>query len=470
MAMSYREEQDSLGSIKIPQDRMWGASTQRTLENFKIGRDFFPREMIWALALVKRAAAEANYKLKLIEWEKAEAVKQAAVEVMDGKWDEHFPLVVWQTGSGTGFNMNMNEVIANRACGLLGKKPGDKTLVHPNDHVNLSQSSNDVIPTAMHISAVERMRVHLIPHLQELKKSLKEKEKQFEKIIKVGRTHLMDAAPITLGQEFSAYAAQLEKNEKRLEFSLKDLLELPLGGTAVGTGLNTVESFDQEAVLAIKKETGRGFTPAQNKFEGISAHDALSHLSSALKTLALSLTKIANDIRWMASGPLCGLAEISIPAGEPGSSIMPGKINPTQCEALTMVCAQAAGNDTAVSIGNRGGAFELNAFKPLIIRNVLHSIDILGSAMESFSKNCVEGISANKEQIKKYLDQCLQMAAALNPHIGYDKTAEIVKSAVKSGKGLRQSALDLGLVKACDFDEWVKAEDMLHPKKQLSKD
>lgn len=464
--MEFREEKDSLGTVQIQKDRLWGAGTQRSIENFKIGKETFPREMIWALALIKKSAAEINYKFKLIEWEKSEAIQQAGIEVMEGKWDDHFPLVIWQTGSGTQTNMNVNEVIANRACQLLEGEPGNKNLIHPNDHVNKSQSSNDVLPTAMHIASVEQLKVHLLPAIKELKNSLKTKEKEFQKIIKVGRTHLMDAAPLSLGQEFSAYVCQMEKNEKRIENSLDGLFELVIGGTAVGTGLNTVQSFAEQISQSIKKETGRNFFSAQNKFEGISAHDALVHLSSSLKTLAVSLMKIANDIRLMGSGPLCGLAELMLPANEPGSSIMPGKINPTQCEALTMVCSQVIGNDMAVSIGGMSGAFELNAFKPLIIRNTLHSIDILGSAMLSFSQKCIEGLKVNNEKIKQYLDQCLMLATALTPHIGYDKASEIVHFSHKNKISLKQSAEKLGYMKADEFDRLVRPEDMLHPLKK----
>ena len=467
--MKFREETDSLGSVQIPSDRLWGPQTQRSLQNFKIGGEAFPREMIWALAVIKHCTAKVNHTLKLLEWEKSEAIGQSAIEVMEGRWDSHFPLVIWQTGSGTQTNMNANEVIANRACQLLGGNPGDKNLIHPNDHVNQSQSSNDVFPTAMHMASVERLRVHLIPALKELINSLQKKEKHFQNIIKVGRTHLMDAAPLSLAQEFSAYISQLKKNEKRIEGCVPDLMELAVGGTAVGTGLNTIESFAEQTVKAINKETGRDFIPASNKFEGISAHDALVHLSSALKTLAVSLMKIANDIRWLASGPRCGLNELQLPANEPGSSIMPGKVNPTQCEALTMVCAQVIGNDTAVSVGGMQGALELNAFKPLIVRNTLHSIDILGSAMLSFSKNCIEGLKANKEQIKKYLDQCLMLATALNPHLGYDKAGKIVQSACQNKTTLKQSAVKLGFLSEEEFDRLVRPEDMLKPSPLKSK-
>ena len=464
--MKFREEKDSLGAVKIPHDRLWGAASQRSIENFPIGKETFPREMIWALAVIKKCTAHVNYKLGLIEWEKSEAIGQAAVEVMEGRHDEHFPLVIWQTGSGTQTNMNMNEVLANRALQLLGKQPGDKNSIHPNDDVNKSQSSNDVFPSAMHIAVVERLYVHILPALKELIKQLKIKEKSFEKIIKIGRTHLMDAAPLSFAQEFSGYIAQLEKNQKRIEQSLPDLSELALGGTAVGTGLNTVETFAELAVQEISKETGRDFIPAKNKFAEISAHSALVHLSSVLKTLSVSLMKLADDIRWMASGPRCGLGELILPANEPGSSIMPGKVNPTQCEALTQVCAQVIGNDTAVVLGGMNGHFELNAFKPLIIRNVLHSIDLLGSAMLSFSKRCIEGLKVNDKQIKKYVQDCLMLATALNPHIGYDKASQIVYAAYNNGTTLKEEAVRLGFVKEDEFDRLVQAENMIHPSKK----
>ncbi len=464
--MKFREEKDSLGAVKIPQDRLWGAVSQRSVENFPIGREVFPREMIWALAVIKKCAAHVNYKLGLIEWEKSEAIGQAAVEVMEGRWDDHFPLVVWQTGSGTQTNMNMNEVLANRALQLLGEPPGSKNKIHPNDDVNKSQSSNDVFPSAMHIAVVERLYVHLLPAVKEFTKQLKIKEKSFEKVIKVGRTHLMDAAPLSFAQEFSGYTAQIEKNEKRIEQSLPDLFELALGGTAVGTGLNTVEGFSEQVVQAISEETGRSFVSAKNKFAEQAAHDALVHLSGVLKTLSVSLMKIANDIRWMASGPRCGLGELILPANEPGSSIMPGKVNPTQCEALVQVCTQVIGNDTAVSVGGMQGRFELNTFKPLIIRNVLHSIDLLGSAVLSFSKRCIEGLQINEKNVEKYVQDCLMLATALNPHIGYDKASQVVSSAYENGTTLKEEAVRLGFVKEDEFDRLVKVENMIHPSKK----
>lgn len=464
--MKSREEKDTLGSVSIPADKLWGASTGRSLENFKIGKETFPREIIWALAIIKKAAAQVNYDLKVLEWEKSDAIKQAAIEVMEGRWDSHFPLVIWQTGSGTQTNMNANEVIANRAIQILKGNLGDKNLIHPNDHVNRSQSSNDVIPTAMHIAIVERLYTHLLPALDELCKQLNQKASEFQKIIKIGRTHLMDAAPITLGQVFQTFAVQIEKNKKRVCSTLPDLMELPIGGTAVGTGLNTLDHYDTLMVKEINKETKRDFKVASCKFEHISSHDAVAHLSTTLKTLSLSLMKIANDIRWMGSGPRAGLGELRLPTNEPGSSIMPGKINPTQCEALTMVCAQVIGNDSACSIGGMSGNFELNAFKPLIIRNTLHSIDILSASISSFVQKCLQGLKINEEQIRKNLDQSLMLATALNPHIGYDKASEIVYAAYKNNTTLKEEAIRLKYLSEEDFDRIVDPSKMIRPSKK----
>ena len=463
--MKFREEKDTLGTVQVPQDRLWGAQSQRSLENFNIGQETFTREMIWALAVVKKCVAQTNAQLHLLDWEKSEAISEAAVEVMEGKWDEHFPLKVWQTGSGTQTNMNMNEVLANRAFQKLGGKLGEKNNIHPNDDVNKSQSSNDVFPTAMHIATVEKTLVHLLPALKKLKTELQAKASMFKSVIKVGRTHLMDAAPLSFEQEFSGYVTQIEKNEKRIELALEELYELALGGTAVGTGLNTVSSFAEQAVQEIAKETGRPFVCAKNKFYEIATHDSLVHISSVLKTLAVSLTKIANDIRWMGSGPRCGLAELILPVGEPGSSIMPGKVNPTQCEALIMVCAQVIGNDSAVQVGGAGGQFELNAFKPLIIRNVLHSIEILSSACVSFSDRCIQGLQVNKEKVSEYVEKCLMLATALNPHVGYENATKIVYSAHKNGSTLKEEAIRLGVCTAEDFDQWIQLEKMIVPSK-----
>ena len=461
--MKFREEKDTLGTVQIPADRLWGAQSQRSLENFDIGQETFTREMIWALAVIKKCAAHVNANLDLLDWEKSETIGEAAVEVMEGRWDDHFPLKVWQTGSGTQTNMNMNEVLSHLAFQKLGGKLGDKNTIHPNDDVNKSQSSNDVFPTAMHIATVEKLSVHLLPALGELKKQIQSKAKEFQSIIKVGRTHLMDAAPLSFGQEFSGYVAQIEKNENRINQALKELYELAIGGTAVGTGLNTVGDFSKDVVKEIAKETGRPFVSSDNKFYEIATHDSLVHVSSTLRTLAVSLMKIANDIRWMGSGPRCGLSELILPANEPGSSIMPGKVNPTQCEALTMVCAQVIGNDSAIQVGGMGGQFELNAFKPLIIRNILHSVDILGSACMSFSKNCIQGIEVNKKQIKEYTEKCLMLATALNPHVGYENAAKIVYSAHNNGSSLKEEAVRLKVCSAEQFDQWIQLEKMISP-------
>ena len=463
--MKFREEKDTLGTVQIPQDRLWGAQSQRSLQNFNIGKETLTREMIWALAVIKKCAAHTNSNLNLLDWEKSEAIGEAAVEVMEGRWDEHFPLKVWQTGSGTQTNMNMNEVLANRAFQKLGGKLGEENVIHPNDDVNKSQSSNDVFSTAMHIATVEKTLVHLLPALKELKNQFQKKAQEFQSIIKVGRTHLMDAAPLSFEQEFSGYITQIEKNEKRIHKALEELYELALGGTAVGTGLNTVESFATEAVKEIAKETGRPFVSAENKFYEIATHDSLVHMSSALKTLAVSLMKIANDIRWMGSGPRCGLFELILPTNEPGSSIMPGKVNPTQCEALTMVCAQVIGNDSAVQIGGFSGQFELNTFKPLIIRNILHSIDILGSSCLSFSNRCIKGIQVNKSKVSEYIKKCLMLATALNPHVGYENVAKIVYAAHKNTSTLKEAAVQLGVCTAEEFDQWVQLEKMITPSK-----
>lgn len=465
--MSFREESDSLGVVRIPSDRLWGAQTQRSLENFRIGgpSEKMPMEVIYALALVKRSAAKANKKCSLLEEKKVAAIVQAADEVMQGKWDDHFPLVVWQTGSGTQSNMNINEVIANRAIQILGGQPGDKS-VHPNDDINKCQSSNDVFPTAMHIVAVSQVRAHLLKSVKNLEESLLSKAKEFSDIIKVGRTHLMDATPISLGQVFSGYAHQLSVDQERITESLSRLYSLTLGGTAVGTGLNAHPDFARLAVSFIAEESGYPFVPAKNRFAASAAHDDLVELSGHLKTLACSLMKLANDIRLMASGPRAGLNEITIPSNEPGSSIMPGKVNPTQSEALTMVCAEVIGCDAAVSVGGASGHFELNVFKPMIIFNVLRSIRLLADACESFRVKCVEGIKANEEQLKQNLEHSLMLVTALNPYIGYDKSAEIAKAAYKNGTTLREEALRLKYITAEDFDRLIQPKDMLGPKKK----
>jgi fumarate hydratase class II len=420
-----------------------------------------PLPVIKAFGILKKCAAIANKNYGL-DPKVADAIIKASDEVKEGKLNDHFPLVVWQTGSGTQSNMNSNEVISNRAIEILGGGMGSK-LVHPNDDVNRSQSSNDTFPTVMHIAAVLETNERLIPNLKKLTESLRAKSKEFEKIVKIGRTHTQDATPITLGQEFSGYVYQLEQGLKRIEAALPDVLEIAQGGTAVGTGINTYVGFAEAVADNLKKETGYNFVTSPNKFESLATKDALVHLSGALNTLAVSLMKIANDIRFLGSGPRCGLGELSLPENEPGSSIMPGKVNPTQCEAMTMVCAQVMGNHVAVSIGGSNGHFELNVFKPLIIRNVLHSITLLGDACDSFNNNCVVGIQANKENINKIMNESLMLVTALNPYIGYDKAAAIAKKAHKEGKNLKETAIGLGYLTEEQFKKWVVPEDMLGP-------
>lgn len=461
--MGFRVEKDSMGEINVPEERLWGAQTQRSLENFKIGGDKFPREMIRALGILKKSAAAANSDLGLLDAEKAKAIIAACDEVIEGKWDAEFPLVVWQTGSGTQTNMNTNEVIANRAAEVLGFARGDKK-VHPNDDVNKAQSSNDTFPTAMHIAVAEQVTNKLLPSLRNFLQSLKQKAKDFEDIVKIGRTHFMDATPLTLGQEFSAYAKQIELGIARVEASLPDVLSLALGGTAVGTGLNTHPEFADKACEQIAKETGLKFASAENKFEALAAHDAVVQMHGSLKTVAVSLMKIANDIRMLGSGPRCGIGEIQLPANEPGSSIMPGKVNPTQCEALTMVAAQVMGNDVAVTVGGSMGQFELNVFKPLIVFNTLNSIRLLADACDSFRLNCLDGIEANTDQITKHLNNSLMLVTALNPHIGYDNAAKIAKTAFENNTTLKEEAIKLGFMTAEQFEAWVRPEDMLGPK------
>jgi fumarate hydratase class II len=459
--MKERIETDSMGEVPVPADRYYGAQTARSLKNFKIGHDHFPREMIRALGLLKKAAAMTNRELGTLPSEKADLIIRAADEVIEGKLDGHFPLVVWQTGSGTQTNMNANEVISNRAIEMAGGEMGSKKPIHPNDDVNKAQSSNDTFPTAMHIAAAEQIRGYLIPRLTRLRDTLKAKSKAFEGIIKIGRTHLMDAVPLTLGQEFSGYVQQLDNSIKRLNEVLDGLMDLALGGTAVGTGLNTHPKFAATAAANIAQLTGLPFRSAPNKFEALAGHDALVYAHGALKTLAASLMKIANDVRWLASGPRCGLGEISIPDNEPGSSIMPGKVNPTQSEAMTMVCAQVMGNDVAVNVGGMSGNFELNVFKPLIIFNVLNSIRLLADASESFSDHCAVGIEAIPENIKKHLDHSLMLVTALNPHIGYDNAAKVAKKAFSENITLKEAAVKLGLLTAEKFDDIVRPEKMV---------
>ncbi len=452
-----------MGEIEVPEDLYYGAQTARSLENFKIGRERFPREFIRALGVVKKAAALANLKLGSLSEEKTRLIVQAADEVISGKLDKHFPLVVWQTGSGTQTNMNANEVIANRAIELVGGRLGSKNPIHPNDDVNLSQSSNDVFPTAMHIAAVEQVHHRLIPAVTRLREETVRKSEQFRGIIKVGRTHLMDAVPISLEQEFSAYAHQLQTGLERINGALPRMYEIALGGTAVGTGLNAHPQFAVTAASQIAEITGYRFVTARNKFEALAAHDALVEMSGVLKTLAASLMKIANDIRWLGSGPRAGLCELQLPANEPGSSIMPGKVNPTQCEAMMMVCAQVFGNDAATSFGGASGNFELNTFKPLIIHNLLQSIGLLADACESFAQNCVAGLAANRQNIEKHLSSSLMLVTALNPRIGYDRAAKVAKKAFDENKTLKEAAIELGFLSEEEFDEIVRPEKMIGP-------
>ena len=463
--MEYRIETDTMGEVKVPVDKYYGAQTARSLMNFKIGGEKFPREIIRALGILKKAAALTNNELGMLPKEKTDLIVQAAEEVIEGKLDEHFPLVVWQTGSGTQTNMNSNEVIANRAIELAGGELGSKKPIHPNDDVNKAQSSNDTFPTAMHIAAVEQIVNHLIPRVTKLRDALAKKSEEFKDIIKIGRTHLMDAVPLTLGQEFSGYVQQLTYGLDRINGCLPRLKELALGGTAVGTGLNTHEKFAELSAKKISEITGLDFKSAPNKFEALAAHDAIVEASGVMKTLAASLMKIANDIRWLGSGPRCGIGEINLPANEPGSSIMPGKVNPTQSEALTMVCAQVMGNDVAVNIGGASGNFELNVFKPVMIYNLLQSIRLLGDACESFTDNCVVGIEANKVNIDKNLKNSLMLVTALNPHIGYDNAAKVAKKAFNDNSTLKEAAVALGLLTEEEFDEKVRPENMIGPKK-----
>ena len=461
--MGKRVETDSMGSIEVAEDRYWGAQTQRSLENFRIGHERFPRDFIRALGIVKKAAAQANVELGVLSEDLGEAIIKAADEVIEGKLDDHFPLVVWQTGSGTQTNMNANEVISNRAIEMLGGNLGSKKPVHPNDHVNKSQSSNDVIPTAMHVATAEQINRQLISALKHLKKALDAKVAEFKDIVKIGRTHLQDATPLTLGQEFSAYAKQLELAIGRAEGCLKNLYSLALGGTAVGTGLSTPIGFDTTVAEKIADITGMPFVTSDNKFEGLATKDAIVEASGAMRTIAVSFMKIANDIRWLASGPRCGIGELTIPANEPGSSIMPGKVNPTQCEAMTMVVAQVMGNDVTVGFAGSQGNFELNVFKPVMIFNLLQSIKLLADVSRSFTDNCVVGIKANRERIDSLLDNSLMLVTALSPYIGYDKAAQVAHEAFEKGDSLKETAVRLGYVTAEEFDKYVIPQDMVKP-------
>ena len=461
--MDYRIEKDTMGEVQVPADRYYGAQTARSLMNFRIGGDRFPREMIRALGVLKKAAAITNGELDLLEGEKVDLIVQAADEVIAGRLDDHFPLVVWQTGSGTQTNMNSNEVIANRAIEIAGGELGSKSPIHPNDDVNRGQSSNDTFPTAMHIAAAEQIVNYLIPRLELLRDTLREKSEDFSDVVKIGRTHLMDATPLTLGQEISGWVAQLDAGIDRINASLDGLFELALGGTAVGTGLNSHPDFAERVAARISVLTDLPFRTAPNKFEALSAHDAIVFASGALKTLACSLMKIANDVRLLASGPRSGIGEITIPENEPGSSIMPGKVNPTQSEALTMVCAQVIGNDAAIAVGGMQGHFQLNVFKPMMIFNLLNSVRLLADASESFTRNCAVGIEPNRAGIEKHLNNSLMLVTALNPHIGYDNAAKIAKKAHAEGTTLREAAVALELLAEEEFDRLVRAEDMIGP-------
>ncbi|MGX9741779.1 class II fumarate hydratase [Pseudocitrobacter corydidari] len=456
-----RRENDSMGPIDVPADKLWGAQTQRSLEHFRISTEKMTVSLIYALALTKRAAAKVNQDLGLLAADKADAIIRAADEVLADKHADEFPLAIWQTGSGTQTNMNMNEVLANRASELLGGVRGMERKVHPNDDVNKSQSSNDVFPTAMHVAALIGLREQLIPQLNVLKETLKQKSYAFQDIVKIGRTHLQDATPLTLGQEFSGWVAMLEHNLKHIELSLPHVGELALGGTAVGTGLNTHPEYAVRVAKELAEFTHQPFITAPNKFEALATCDALVHAHGALKGLAASLMKIANDVRWLASGPRCGIGEIAIPENEPGSSIMPGKVNPTQCEAMTMLCCQVMGNDVAINMGGASGNFELNVYRPMIIHNFLQSIRLLADGMESFNEHCAVGIEPNRERINQLLNESLMLVTALNTHIGYDKAAEIAKKAHKEGLTLKVSALSLGYLTETEFDSWVRPEAMV---------
>jgi len=462
--MNYRIETDTMGEIQVPADKYYGAQTARSLKNFRIGGERMPRELIRAMGILKKAAAQVNMELGTLPKEKGELIVKAADEVIEGKLDDHFPLVVWQTGSGTQTNMNANEVISNRAIEMAGGELGSKKPVHPNDDVNKAQSSNDTFPTAMHIAAVEEIHRRLIPMVTRLRDTLKEKSDAFKDVIKIGRTHLMDAVPLTLGQEFSGYVEALTLGLDRINDALKRLYPLALGGTAVGTGLNTHPKFADKVAKKIAKLTEKPYVSAPNKFEALAAHDAIVEASGVMKTLACSLMKIANDVRWLASGPRCGLGELNIPANEPGSSIMPGKVNPTQSEAMTMVSAQVIGNDVAVNVGGASGNFELNVFKPVMIFNLLQSIRLLADTCEMFNENCAVGIEPNEANIKKHLENSLMLVTALNPHVGYDNAAKIAKKAHAENTTLKEAAVALGILTADEFDAKVRPEEMIGPK------
>ena len=461
--MENRIEKDSFGPIEVPADRLWGAQTQRSLHHFHISTERLAPELVAALAQVKRAAAAVNRSLGKLPLEKAEAIIRAADEVLEGRHPQEFPLAVWQTGSGTQSNMNMNEVLANRGSELMGGERGEKRLLHPNDHVNMGQSSNDIFPTAMHVAAAIAVAQNLLPALGQLRATLLRKSRDFESIVKIGRTHLQDATPLTLGQEFSGYVAQLEFAESAIRATLPGLLGLAAGGTAVGTGLNAHPDFAPRIAAELSSRTGLSFKSAPNKFMALAGHEAMVSSHGAFKTLAAALMKIANDVRWMASGPRSGLGEITIPENEPGSSIMPGKVNPTQCEALTMLCCQVFGNDVAITVGGSQGNFELNVFKPMIAHNFLQSARLLADGMRSFDEHCARGIEPNHARIAELMEKSLMLVTALAPHIGYDRAAQIAKSASHDGLTLRQAALQSGFVTEQQFDEWIVPIDMTRP-------
>jgi len=461
--MKLRKEFDSIGSINVPSDKYWGASTQRSNKFFNIGKILVNISIIKSIAIIKRSAALVHFKEKQINKKITNSIIKASDEVIKGKLDKNFPLKVWQTGSGTQTNMNVNEVIANRAIEMLGGKKGSKKPVHPNDHVNKSQSTNDVFPTAMHISVAQETIFKLLPNLKILEKKLAEKSKEFKNIIKIGRTHLQDATPLSLGQEFSGYQVQLKKCIERIEFALKEIYFLAQGGTAVGTGINSKKGFDKKIVREIAKYTKIPFKPANNKFAELAAHDSIVNFSGTLNTCAVSLMKISNDIRFLGSGPRAGYGELILPENEPGSSIMPGKVNPTQCEAVTMVCAKVIGNHTGITIAGSHGHFELNVFKPMIAHNVLQSIDLIADSTKNFAIYCVNGIRANKKRIKEHLDNSLMLVTALAPHIGYDKSAKIAKMALKNGTTLKHETLKTGLIKEKDYDRIVDPRKMTYP-------
>lgn len=456
-----RVETDSMGEMIVPQDKYWGAQTQRSLENFHIGDEKMPLEVIKALVLIKKAAAVVNCKLGLLKPDLSSAISKAADEIIAGKFLDNFPLSVWQTGSGTQTNMNVNEVLANRAIEILGGQIGSKKPVHPNDHVNMGQSSNDTFPTGMHIAAIESINNKLLPVLKRLQTSLEAKQQEFEKIVKIGRTHLQDAVPMTLGQEFSTYVAQVKSNIRRIRESLKGVSEIPQGGSAVGTGLNVHPDFARMVADELSSYISHKLIAAENKFESIATHDAIVEVSGALNTLAVSMMKIANDIRLLGSGPRCGIGEIILPENEPGSSIMPGKVNPTQCEALTMVCAQVMGNNTAITIAGSHGHLQLNAFKPIMIHNLIQSINLLSDAVESFIDKCLDGIIANTQRIQKLLNESLMLVTALNTHIGYDNAAKLAKYAHQHHVTLREAAEVTGIISIEDFDRFVIPEKMI---------